>query len=540
MKRFLRALRARLAPSKAKAPADGRYPPLVREVYERLGGALEVPDVVGCLRVFRAAPGRPPGDVHRTDFVPGQGYHGMEDNDIRGFLDGRFLYGWNQATQKYVRTGRIDDVWGYGEYELFRALQRWDQVSLPAGATVEDVELELSVGPQPPESRRSFFLYPVLRDWNPGEGGTGRNNTTPPSQGEVWWNDAEYQRRPWGLPGASSSADVGPAPLARSVLEPGGEGIRFRSSALTDHVGGLVEEGRPLLFLIKLQDRQEDTPGSLVHLWSASEGDRRSAGRKPRLSVFWRVPEESLLDVDITLEHGRELTLPVSGGGWAEFVPGPESDVVELAGLGDAGVWKPLKLGRIEEGVPRLRLRAVRDPVRLGEPFSTSFRETWIRTAAPEDQIVPWVFVSPTGRERVLRARFDGDYTWSIEFTPDEVGRWAYSWHHDMDRHRYQSAIEYFDVVLDCLDGAVPALKRFLALVLAGADSKMEQSGMMVRFSKLQRHVMRTLGEGGLETEAGVEILGLLTRIREELGGTPVPDEVPLQEADPQPWQSES
>jgi peptidoglycan-N-acetylglucosamine deacetylase len=48
-----------------------------------------------------------PGSApHLSTFVAGPLYDGMEDNDLRGFLDGGFRWAWNQPTQAHVRVGR--------------------------------------------------------------------------------------------------------------------------------------------------------------------------------------------------------------------------------------------------------------------------------------------------------------------------------------------------------------------------------------------------------------------------------------------------
>ena len=43
---------------------------------------------------------------HVSVHVRDSNYSGVEDNDIRGFLDGRFKNGWNQPSQTHVRVGR--------------------------------------------------------------------------------------------------------------------------------------------------------------------------------------------------------------------------------------------------------------------------------------------------------------------------------------------------------------------------------------------------------------------------------------------------
>ncbi|MGI9626945.1 MAG: hypothetical protein ACR2QM_08930 [Longimicrobiales bacterium] len=511
---------------------------MTRGTYEALGGKFEVPDVEGRLRISLVSEAGAAGGLHRTDFVPGADYHGMEDNDIRGFLDGTFLYGWNQASQKYVRAGRLNDVWGYGEYELFRVLHRWDDLRLPSGAGVEDAELVIHMGPYPPDCRLKFFLYPVKNDWVPGEGGVGQDNASPPVQDEVWWNDRRFGAESWGLPGASSSEDLEGSALAACVVEAGGERVEFRSAALTGYAKERCAAGLPLLFLLRLQSVQEDIPGSLAHLWAATEGENRNQGRKPRLSLFWRAPEQAVLDRTLLVEHRTSVVLPLESGNVVEFTPAEGSDPPELATRAPEGDWTPVTRGFVPDGHSELRVRAVRDPIVFGDPFEAEFRDTWIRTARPEEQVIPWFFTSPTGREVVIQARFEGDFTWKIQFTPDEVGRWRFHWRHDLQAARYESQVEVFDVMLEAKSQAADALKHFLSLSIAGRmDSREELSRMMVRFSKLEREVMGLLEPADYRSEVGLELVGLMRQIRSELGA-PVPEPIPMKGADPQLWET--
>ena len=94
--------------------------------------------------------------IHRSTYVNGLDYCGMTDNDIRGFLDGGFIWGWNQATQIHVRLGRIGEFPHpkYGENELFRVLQRWDDIRLPSGFELNACRVTLHVEEGPTEPLR--------------------------------------------------------------------------------------------------------------------------------------------------------------------------------------------------------------------------------------------------------------------------------------------------------------------------------------------------------------------------------------------------
>ncbi len=94
----------------------------------------------------------------------------MEDNDLRGYLDGNFKWGWNQVGQIHVRVGRRARGPAFGEYELFRLVQRWDGMALPPAVHIHQARLRLGVEEGPPFSV-TVYLYEVKKDWNPGGGG---------------------------------------------------------------------------------------------------------------------------------------------------------------------------------------------------------------------------------------------------------------------------------------------------------------------------------------------------------------------------------
>lgn len=515
-----------------------RFFPQTRGTYPTLGGDVRVPDAEGRLRVVRLGDDGTSEGRHRTDFVPGPDYGGMEDNDIRGLLDGTFLYGWNQVGQKYVRAGRIDNVFKYGEYELFRILQRWDGLSLPEGAEVDDVALNLVARLEDLTSVRSLFLYAVRHDWEPGRGGVDGNNASPPNPGSVWWNERRFGEEQWGMPGASSADDLEANPLARFALEPGNEAVVFRSEALTRYVRRRMEAGDPLLFLIKLQDHQEDVPGSMIYLWSATEGDDRGEGRKPRLTLWWRARETVLVDEPLMMEHGRSRVVPCVGADVVEVVPAEGSGPVDVAARPRDGTWRRVVHGRLDPDDVEVRVRALSAPVVLGDTLTLSLRDTWVTTAPPEEQKVSCTFVSPSGRAVRVGASYPGAFTWVVELVPDEVGRWRYQWRHQLQSSPDLPREEAFDVVVESLDGAATALEDFLGLVSATEfRSREELARMMVRFSKLERVALAHMTAEEFRGPEGEPVRALIRRIRAAFG-SPVPDEIPLVGVDPPPWET--
>ena len=486
--------------------------------------------------------------THETVYVSGRHYAGMEDNDLRGFLDGRFQYGWNQASQIHVRVGRKGHNPVFGEHELFRVLHRWDDLGLPPGTEIVDARLEVAVefGPDFPVD---VYLYEVKQDWNPGQGGLEGNNNSPPAPGEVWWAEAAHRERPWGLPGAGFASDSHPgADTAASALAharytpgarygPGTDVLRFASPALTAYVDARAAQGRPLLFLIKLSDVHEDVPGSRIGLYSADHGDDRNPARRPRLVVEWRSPaEESRLVSDLLLEPGRGVVLgplPLDGARTvaASFAPveGYDAPTIEVRSLGPDGPtpWRPAPHPVAVAGEAlEVRVRAVVDPVPLGEAFVATLRDTWVETGPPEQQDVVWTFESPTGQSHTVRADYEGDHRWRARFVPAEPGRWRYSWTQRFTAEPYRSAVGAFDVVPD---GADAVRERLLALrdeiaasPLPPGEARVEAFGPL--FMRLERAALALQTPEGYAAPAGRDLAELLSGVRALLVGYAAPE----------------
>ncbi len=157
-----------------------------------------------------AAENRAPS-VLRTRFVNGAGYSGMEDNDLRGYLDGAFKYAWNQPGQVHVRIGRRGSGPRFGEYEIFRVIHRWSELGLPRDARVRRASLTLHVEQSPARPVR-LVLYEVKKDWNPGVGGLLRDNVSPPNPGEVWWGELAADSMDGGCQVSGSRRTTPPMP----------------------------------------------------------------------------------------------------------------------------------------------------------------------------------------------------------------------------------------------------------------------------------------------------------------------------------------
>jgi hypothetical protein len=540
----------------------------------------DAPPARGSLRIstFGDTPTDKEPTLHTSVFVNGTGYAGMRDNDLRGHLDGTFMYGWNQVGQTHVRAGRRKSNARYGEYELFRFLQRWSNIDLPPLTTIVEAHLDISVehGPSFPVH---VMLYEVKHDWDPGMGGTLQDNVSPPGRGEVWWNDRGYDERSWGLPGASYASDTDPeadtkeSPLAEAWYQPGDEKIRFSSVDLTSYVATRLKAGQPLLFLVKLTDYHEDISGSLLLVYSDNYGDSRNIVRRPHLTLAWR-SEAELASVEhpVFVEHGRSLDLPIFDGPQASFlaatfvtdVPGA-SPTLEVRGASDGSFSEWKRLSSILRGrwnSVQARVMAASEPLVLGEMFTAELIDTWVRSAPPEEQKVPWVFVSPTGFLHEVEADYQGDYRWAVRFEPNELGIWRYRWSHQFDGAPEESAEGRFDVVigecealihqLEILLGEIAAadfdrdrslrerlvnrLTRLKRKVLQEEDSEVSEwqlrERMRTRFARLERGALQLESAESFSRFHESEIRRLMKEIREQLGG-PVPDTIPLVPVEP-------
>jgi hypothetical protein len=524
--------------------------PVSDEDVKPVMSAPELPGVSGRLRVGRF--GQSPCGAEPARYVMrvvnGPDYGAMTDNDLRGCLDGTTLWGWNQATQTHVRVGRMS--WPgtpmYGELELFRVIQRWDGIELPAQAEVVGCRLELDVEEPPPIPVR-LLLYVVKRDWGPGEGGIHRNNVSPPARGEAWWRASRHEIEAWGLPGAGYASDTDPeadtpaSPLAQAVCNPDATTLVFEGDALTEYVAERIRRGAPVLLLLKVCDIQEDVPGAFVCFYSGEYGDSRSEARRPRLILAWEgATGSAVIDRVIALEHGRALELPrfpVEPGDRImasfESEPGYEQPLIEIrTGVADrAGPWKRIGLGLEPDGEwAQVRIRAVENPVGLGEPFTAELTDTWVVSNPAEDQVVRWVFTSPTGAEHALHATYEGGFRWSVRFTPDEPGPWRYRWRQEFFRDPVESTTGRFDVVAstpEALRARLDTLAAEAARARTAADVA-EAGRLRIVFSRLERLAMTHESPAGFRSPTGPTLAEPLRRARSALWGKPVPDPIPL------------
>lgn len=508
--------------------------------------------VCGVLRVDLINPDKPSFDYdkrasYRHTFRRSAEYPGMEDNDIRGYLDGSFKEGWNQVGQTHLRLGRRGRNPAYGEFELFRNLHRWADLPLPAAANILDADLTLSLQSGPPFAV-DVAVYAVLKDWNPGAGGVNKDNNSPPEPGDAWWVDAQYGASPWSHAGAGHAsdtdpnADTGAQPLSISRYVPGeSKQLVFSSDSLTHYVGRQVKAGKPVLLLYKLLDKSEDSPGSVMELWSANFGVAGSTTRRPALQIRWQSTNSVTSNsYPLALEPGRTLEIQsVQVGGKrlvaTDFQSSPnivadaapqgcsQYPYLEYRLTGSGNDWMPLSdFLSLDADEIDLRVSAVTNPVALGEDFTARIRHTWVTTGDAQDQDIYWEFTSPDGRQYNKTSEYAGDFTWRILLKTDAIGRWHYRWHHALAGHPVESDLHYFDVVAwersDIVGGLIDLQQAIRA---SGAEPKShEMIPYELSFMRLERAAMvvMTTDTGDKEIRAGIKA------VRELLSGSPVPD----------------
>lgn len=487
-------------------------------------------------------------------YVNGASYHGLEDNDLRGFLDGRFEYGWNQASQLHVRIGRRDRTPKFGEFELFRTIQRWEGIQLPPRSIVAGARLRLGVESGPSDSVE-VYLYAIRGAWGPGSGGTLGDNASPPKTGEVWWRDRRFRERSWGLPGvgyasdADSLADTGVMPLARTVYAPGDTTLVLSSERLADYCTERIGKSAPLQFLLKVSDYQEDLPGSVITVYSGDYGDSRNERRRPRLTLEWTSPAVvANRQQPIALERGRVYQLADSIPVRGRFVAlsfsrdrGSLTPTIEVRGSrsGRLSAWKKAKLPfDTDWDWFQVRVVASPDPVLMGSQFRSELRNTWVQTAPPERQRVPVSFLSPGGRKFTIDATYQGDYRWAVDFVPRVPGTWQYTWTDHFTRKTRKGPVETFDVIPSDRADVLAALRSLADSLssLPKAPEGRSKRDLLVAFSHLERAAMAVQTATSFRSDSFAPFRATMDSIRDVLGGEPVPDSIPLVPNQPPRW----
>jgi hypothetical protein len=138
--------------------------------------------------------------------------------------------------------------------------------------------------------------------------------------------------------------------------------------------------------------------------------------------------------------------------------------------------------------------------VKVGETISMGILETWAPAARrPESLPVSFRFQAPSQRSFELQGRHVGEHRYEVQFRPDELGLWTYSWWTRPDtRFEEQTGGGFFTVVRNAGDLHTGALR---ALVEGAIEEASRSSGILARrrshfrLASLQREIRASLTE---------------------------------------------
>lgn len=382
----------------------------------------------------------------------------VEDADIRGYLDGRTKYDFNQGNAYHLRVGRRYNGSSEGELELKRSLLRWSLPQFPDDVVLRGAQIRLWVEPMLTDSPLRdeeagfplhLFAYPVDGDWAEGDGGIRGDSFSPAAHGEVWWNEARESEETWLGPGAlaisppGSDAPYLQSPLAVASIDGGGVEIVLASEPLSEHLGATIAGASTFEVLLKLDDVEEDRFGTEVGILSSDFGDLKDVmpkGPALHLNVELARPVR-ILDEEFVLEAGMEKPLRVQRHPGQTVLIG-----AEVAGRGRGtppAVWvrggiqgdsMPAPWERLENPVRRrwdwsqVMLSAAPNRVYSGETFSIQITEPWIAPGPREKQVPHLILVAPSGRVHHVQGSAISSSRYQVAFTPREFGLWRYSW----------------------------------------------------------------------------------------------------------------
>jgi hypothetical protein len=374
----------------------------------------------------------------------------VEDTDIRGFLDGKTKYDFNQGTAYHMRAGRRIDGPYDGELELKRSLVRWKLPRIPRSARISDVRVHLWVegfsldSPIREDASRlpmHLYAYPVDQDWNPGRGGVGADSFSEAAPGEASWSEARAGERAWPAPGGLA---LGSTPVAVGRIEGDDRWVELGGGELRRFLEQCLAEGRSLDLLFKLDDVEEDRWGTEIALLTSNFGDDRDAhSKRPRLELDLVLPlPEIRHEESFILEPGQEKILPILQHGGspvlvnASFPDAPEEPLqpglwIRGGGSDQKGEadWAPVHGPMVLDwDWCQLKVSAAPEPMLLGETFEVRLQEPWVSPGPREVQRPELVLIAPSGQVHRVDGRPVDKVNFEITFTPDEPGLWRYGW----------------------------------------------------------------------------------------------------------------
>ncbi len=178
------------------------------------------------------------------------------------------------------------------QFSRSRAMFRFDLGTLPAGAVVTGVQVQLYVTRQPDPDQHGgpvasdFSLHRMFVSW--GEGSGASNTGSGAMAGDATWNDRHFQAIAWGNPGGLIGTDYADTASATTSIGDVGSYVWGSSPELIADVQSWVADPS-MNFGFILVNESEGSPGSARRFASreAPGGDIPSA----QLIVTFTVPE---------------------------------------------------------------------------------------------------------------------------------------------------------------------------------------------------------------------------------------------------------
>jgi len=235
--------------------------------------------------------------VHALDTIVFQdgvnGYNGTRDNTI---YEDRATN--SNGGQDLIFTGTTAS-------SIRRALLQFDVSQIPAGSTIQSVELLLELdlsGPQA-SNQQIHSLHRLSREW--GEGTADSSNPDPPSSpnpgglgapardGDATWNQAKYNQVDWDTAGGDFIA----VPSATFTIN------RYNSAAPPDNIYTFGSEASPDI-VGDVQAWVDDPTTNFGWIFIGDESGSRNArrfysreatsGTRPRLNITYEIPQTAV------------------------------------------------------------------------------------------------------------------------------------------------------------------------------------------------------------------------------------------------------
>ena len=181
-----------------------------------------------------------------------------------------------------------------------RSMIAFDLSSIPAGATITDVQLKLTVG-QASGGSATVQLFDLTRNW--GEGTTGSGSPLimmtgagfPANDGDATWNAANYSATSptlWTTPGG----DFNPTASATQILTDTTVGTTYTwesSQLVADVQAWLASPANNFGWLLKGADESVAAAGSVFGFYSSEWhlAPTGNAAQEPKLTITYSIPE---------------------------------------------------------------------------------------------------------------------------------------------------------------------------------------------------------------------------------------------------------